>query len=61
VAEDLQHLLNLVVASVERRNLVLPSQQIQIGRKILEKRRQLKPLAQTLFSQFVVPDSGRDS
>ena len=61
VAEDLEHLLDLVVAAVDRRDLVLARQQIQVGREVLQERRQLEALAQALFAQFVVPHPGRDS
>ena len=61
VAEDLQHLLDLQVATVDRGDLVLTRQQIEIGREVLQERRQLESLAQALFAQFVVPHSGRDS
>ena len=61
VAEDLEHLLDLLVAAVDRRDLVLPRQQVQVGGEVLQERRQLEALAQALFAQFVVPHPGGDS
>ena len=57
MTEDLEHLLNLLVSSIDRRNLVQPHEQIQIGRELLEVRRQLEPLPEFLLVQFVVLDA----
>ena len=54
VAEDFQHLLDLLVAAEHRRQLVLARQQIQVGREMLEERRQLEALLQPLLAQFHV-------
>ena len=54
MAEDLQHLIHLVVAAEDRRNLVLPGQLIQVGGEVLEERRQLEALLQALLAQLVV-------
>ena len=54
MTEDFQHLLDLLVASVDRRDAILPREQVQVRREVLEKRRQLEPLAQPLFAQLVV-------
>ena len=54
VAEDLQHLLDFLVAAEHRRQLVLARQQVQVGREVLEERRQLEPLLQPLFAQLQV-------
>ena len=61
MAEDFQHLLDLVVAAVDRRELVLTSEQVEVGREVLEKRRQLEALAQTFFAQLVVAHPGRNT
>ena len=61
VAEDLEHLLDLRVASVDGRDLVLPREQVQVGREVLEERRQLEALAQPLLAQFVVAHPGGDA
>ena len=61
VTEDLEHLLDFLVAAVDGRDLVLPRQQIQVRRKVLEERRQLEPLPQPLFAEFVVPHPGGNS
>ena len=61
VAEDLQHLLDLLVAAVDRRDLVLARQQIQVGGEVLEERRQLEALPQPLLAQLVVAHPGGDS
>ena len=54
VAEDLEHLLDFAVASEHRRHLVLPREQVQIGREVLQERRQLEALLQPLFAQLDV-------
>ena len=54
VAEDLEHLLDLVVAAEDRRQLVLAREQIQVRREVLEERRQLEPLLQPLVAQLDV-------
>ena len=54
VAENLEHLLNLVVAAEHRRQLVLTRQQVQVGREMFQERRQLEPLLQPLFAQLHV-------
>ena len=61
MTEDLEDLLNLLVAAIDRGNLVQPHEQIQIGRELLEVRRQLEPLPQFLLAQFVVLDACGDS
>ena len=54
MAENLQHLLNLLVAAEYRRQLVLAREQVQVGREMLEERRQLEPLLQPLLAQLHV-------
>jgi hypothetical protein len=54
MAEDLQHLIHLEVAAVDRRNLVLPRQLIQVRGEVLEERRQLEALLEALLAQLVV-------
>ena len=54
MAEDLEHLLDLRVAAEHRRQLVLPREQVQVRREVLEERRQLEPLAQPLLAQLDV-------
>src|SRR5439155_852438 len=54
MAEDLQHLLNLLVPSEDRRQLVLPRKQVQVRREMLQERRQLESLLQTLFAELHV-------
>ena len=61
VAEDFQHLLDLLVAAVHRRDLVLPREQVQVGGEVLEERRQLETFAQALLAKLVVPHPGGDS
>ena len=61
MAQDLQDLLNFVVSAVDRRKLVLPCEQIEVGREVLEERRQLESLAQTFFAQLVVAHPRRNS
>ena len=56
MAEDLDHLLQLGVAPEDRRQLVLPREQIQVDGELLEKRRQLVALAQLLVAQLDVAD-----
>ena len=53
MTENLQHLLDLLVASIDRRDAVLPREQVQVRREVLEERRELEPLAQPLFAQLV--------
>ena len=59
VAEDLQHLLDFLVAAEDRRQLVLARQQIQVGREVLEERRQLEALLQPLLAQLHVAHRAR--
>ena len=54
VAEDFQHLLNFLVAAEHRRQLVLARQQVQVGREMLQERRQLEALLQPLLAQLHV-------
>ena len=54
VAEDFEHLLDFVVASEDRRQLVLPREQVQVGGEVLQERRQLEPLLQPLLAQLEV-------
>ena len=54
VAQDLEHLLNFPVAAEHWRHLVLPGQQIEVGREVLQERRQLEPLLQSLLAQLEV-------
>ena len=61
VAEDLEHLLDLLITSVNRRDLVLTRQQVQVGGEVLEKRRKLEALAQVLFAKFVLSHPGGDA
>ena len=61
MTQDLQHLLNFVVAAVDRRELVLPCEQVEVRREVLEERRQLESLAQTLLAQLVVAHPRRNS
>ena len=61
VAEDLQHLLDLVIAPVNRRDLVLTRQQVQVGCEILEERRKLESLTQVLLAKFVLSHTGNDA
>src|ERR1043166_8464199 len=60
VAENFEQLLDLLVAPVDRRDLVLAREQVEIRREVLEERRQLEPLAQALFTQLVVAHPRRD-
>ena len=46
VTENLEHLLNLVVAAVDGGDLVLARQQVQVGGKVLQEWRKLEPLSQ---------------
>jgi hypothetical protein len=50
-----------VIAAVDRRDLVLPREQIEIGGEVLQEWRQLEALAQPLFTQLVVAHPGGDS
>ena len=54
VAEDLEHLLDFLVAAEDRRQLVLPREQVQVGGEVLEERRQLEALLQPLLAQLHV-------
>src|SRR5918996_2735967 len=58
MTEDLQHLLDLLVASEYGRHLVLARQQIQVGRKVFQERGELEPLLQTLFSELHIAHAG---
>jgi hypothetical protein len=55
MAENFEHLLNLVVAAEYRGNLILTSQQVQIRREMLQEWRELEPLLEPLFPQFDIP------
>src|SRR5687767_8622334 len=61
MTEDLEDLLNLFIAPVDRGDLVLTGKEVQVGREVLQERRQLEPLAEPLFAQFVVAHPGGDS
>ena len=54
VAEDFEHLLDFLVAAEHRRQLVLPREQVQVGREVLQERRQLEALLQPLLAQLHV-------
>src|SRR5687768_9924653 len=54
VAENFQYLLNLEIAAVYRRNLVLPREEIEIRGEVLEKGRQFEALPQPLLPHLVV-------
>ena len=54
VAEDLEHLLDFLVAAEHRRQLVLAREQVQVGREVLQERRQLEALLQPLLAQLHV-------
>ena len=47
-----------VVAPEDRRQLVLPRQQVQVDGELLQERRQLVALAQLLVAQLDVADDG---
>ena len=61
VREDLEHLLNLVVAAEDGRNPVLPREQVEVGREVAQERRQLEPLAELLLAQLVIAHAGGDA
>ena len=61
MTENLEHLLNLEIAAVDRRDLVLPCQQVQVRRKVLEERRQLESLAQMLLTNLVLSHARSDT
>jgi hypothetical protein len=50
VTEDLEDLLNLLLSTEDRRQLVLPGHEVQIGGELLQIRRELKPLLQALMA-----------
>ena len=54
VAEDLQHLLDFLVAAEDRRQLVLPREQVEVGGEVLQERRQLEALLEALLAQLDV-------
>ena len=54
VAEDLEHAVHLGVAAEHRRDLVLARELVQVGREVLEERRQLEALLQPLLVQLVI-------
>src|SRR5262249_31445197 len=54
VAEDLQHAVHLGVAAEHGRNLVVPSELVQVRGEVLEERRQFEALLQPFLTQFVV-------
>ena len=54
VAQDLEHPIHLGVAAEHRRNLVLARELIEVGREVLEERRQLEALLQPLLAQLVI-------
>ena len=60
VAEDFEHLLDFLVAAEHRRQLVLARQQVQVGREVLQERRQLEALLQTLLAQLHVAHAGAE-
>ena len=57
VAEDLDHLLNLLLAPDGRRNLVLPRQLVERNAEVLEVRRQLELLLVLLLFLFARADA----
>src|SRR5205085_5515692 len=61
MTEDLEDLLNLLVAAVDRRDLVLAREQVEVRGEVLEERRQFEPLPQPLFPQLVVAHARRDA
>ncbi len=54
MTQNLEHLLDLVIAAEHRRHLVLARQQIQVSGEMLQERRQLEALLQPLFAQLHV-------
>ena len=54
MAEDLEHLLDFLVAAEDRRQLVLTREQVEVGGEVLEERRQLEALLQPLVAQLHV-------
>ena len=61
VAQHLDGLLNLGVAPVHERQLVLAGEQVQVGREVLEKRRQLVALLQPLVFALDLFHARRDA
>ncbi len=49
------------VAAEERRDLVLPRELVQVGREVLQERRQLEPLPQALLALLEVAHPRRDA
>ena len=60
VAEDLDDLLDLFVAAVHGRQLVLLGQQVQVDGEMLQERRQLEALAEPLVAQLDVAHARGD-
>jgi len=60
VAENLHHLAQLFRAPVERRDLVLPRQLVQVGREVLQEGRQLELLPQPFLPLLEVTHPGGD-
>ena len=54
VAENLDDLLNLGVPAEDGRSPILTGEQIQVRREVLQERRQLEPLLETLVADFDV-------
>ena len=61
MTEDLQDLLNLLVTAMDAGDLVLPGEQIQIRRELLERGGQLEALPQARLAHFVLLNPRRDS
>ena len=61
MAENLEHLLDFLVAAVHGRDLVLASQQVQVRGEGVQRLGQLQALAEALFAQLVIAHLRRDA
>jgi hypothetical protein len=61
VRENLEHLLNLGVASEDGRNAILPREQVEVGREVAQERRQLEALAELFLAELVIAHARGDA
>ena len=60
MAQHFEDLVHLALAAEDGRHLVLPCQLVEVGREVLQKRRQLEALLQPLLVHLVVAHARRE-